>query len=202
MASRPRFPTRRPGTARPAALRAGAVLAAAMVAAAGLAAVAGSAPADAQPASGPAATGGPVQIEADSVDIRPQDNLILLTGNAVVIQDGAALRSNTLRVVYDGQPGAAGSQVDRVLADTEVFYVTQTERVRGDSALYDARANQITIRGRVIVTQGQSVLEGSELVVNTVTRASRMRGVDGRVRAVFFQEPQPRRSAPARPAGN
>jgi lipopolysaccharide export system protein LptA len=135
-------------------------------------------------------TGGPVQIEADSVDIRPQENLVLLTGNAVVIQDGSAIRSNTLRVLYRGQPGSPGSEVDRVVADSEVFYVTPTERIRGDSAIYDATNNQITIRGRVIITQGQSVVQGSELVVNTLTRASRMRGADGRVRAVFFQDPQ------------
>jgi lipopolysaccharide export system protein LptA len=134
-------------------------------------------------------TGGPIQIEADSVDIRPQENLVLLTGNAVVIQDGAAIRSNTLRLVYRGAPGSTGGELDKVFADSEVFYVTPEERVRGDSAVYDRSINQITIRGRVIVTQGQSVVQGSELVVNTLTRASRMRGADGRVRAVFFQQP-------------
>lgn len=143
-------------------------------------------PADAQTA----ATGGPIQIEADSVDIRPQDRVVFLSGNAVVIQNGNALRSNTLRVTYRGEPGADGSQIDKVFADTEVFYITPNERVRGDNGVFDAVNNTITIRGRVVVTQGRSVVQGSELVVNTVTRQSRMRGVDGRVRAVFFQEPQ------------
>ena len=146
-------------------------------------------PAGAQTAT---TTGGPIQIEADSVDIRPQDRVVFLSGNAVVIQNGNALRSNTLRVTYRGEPGADGSQIDKVFADTEVFYITPNERVRGDNGVFDATNNTITIRGRVVVTQGRSVVQGSELVVNTVTRQSRMRSVDGRVRAVFFQNPQAR----------
>jgi lipopolysaccharide export system protein LptA len=132
------------------------------------------------------ATGGPISIEAENVDVRPQERLLVLTGNAVVIQDGSAIRSNTLRVVYTGEIGSPGSVVDKVYADSEVFYVTPEQRVRGDRAVFDARGNRITVTGRVVVTQGQNVLQGSELVVNTVTRASQMRGIDGRVRAVFF----------------
>lgn len=139
-----------------------------------------------------ATTGGPIQIEADSVDIRPQERVVFLSGNAVVIQNGNALRSNTLRVTYRGEPGADGSQIDKVFADTEVFYITPNEQVRGDNGVFDAANNTITIRGRVVVTQGRSVVQGSELVVNTVTRQSRMRSGDGRVRAVFFQDPQAR----------
>jgi lipopolysaccharide export system protein LptA len=187
---RPGFPPRWPG--RPAILAAAAVsLTLGSVLGA---AVAGAALAQAGQAR---TTGGPVQIEADSVDIRPQENLVLLTGNAVVIQDGTAIRSNTLRLVYRGAPGSPNGELDKVFADSEVFYITPEERVRGDSAVYDRSINQITIRGRVVVTQGQSVVQGSELVVNTVTRASRMRGADGRVRAVFFQQP-----GTAAPRGN
>lgn len=132
--------------------------------------------------------GGPVQIEADDIDSNPETRSAVLTGNAAVIQNGSALRSNVLRVTYLGGNGGPTGDIDRVVADQEVFYVTPTQRVRGDRGVFDARNGRITISGRVTVTQGRNVLQGQELVINTTSGAWNMRGVNGRVRAVFFPE--------------
>jgi lipopolysaccharide export system protein LptA len=136
------------------------------------------------PLSAQNANSGPIQIEAENFDYRPQERIALLTGNAVVVQGGTVLRSNALRITYK----ANGQQIDRVQADQEVFFTRDNQRVRGDRGVLDANANTVTITGNVVVTQGRNVLQGQQLVFNTVTNASTMRGVDGRVRAVFFQE--------------
>jgi lipopolysaccharide export system protein LptA len=127
---------------------------------------------------------GQIQVEADTIDYRPQERIALLSGNAVVVQNGTVLRSNTLRITYK----ANGQQIDRVQADQEVFFSRDDQRVRGDRGVLDAETNTVTITGNVVVTQGRNVLQGQQLVFNTLTNASTMRGVDGRVRAVFFQD--------------
>lgn len=127
---------------------------------------------------------GQIQVEADTIDYRPQERIALLSGNAVVVQNGTVLRSNILRITYK----ANGQQIDRVQADQEVFFSRDDQRVRGDRGVLDAETNTVTITGNVVVTQGRNVLQGQQLVFNTLTNASTMRGVDGRVRAVFFQD--------------
>jgi lipopolysaccharide export system protein LptA len=166
------------------------IRAAALAVALGVAAVAS---AHAQIGTG----GGPIQVEADNIDFQPQSRQAVFSGNAVVIQDGTVLRSSVLRVTYRGN-GQSSGDIDKVFADTEVFYTSPTEKVRGDRATFDAVNNVVVFTGRVIVTQGQNVLRGQQLTLNTQTRASTMRGLDGRVRAVFFPN-QP--SAPAARGG-
>jgi lipopolysaccharide export system protein LptA len=129
---------------------------------------------------------GPIEITANDIDMQPQQRVALLTGNAAVIQDGAILRAARIRITYTGTPSGDMGEIDKVFTETETFYVTPTERVRGDRAVFDRRTNTVQFTGNVIVTQGQNVLKGAVLTLNTQTRASTMRGLDGRVRAVFF----------------
>lgn len=134
----------------------------------------------------------PIQVEADNIDYQPQRSMALFSGNAVVIQGRTVLRSANLRVAY------RGSDIDRVFADTEVFFTSPTERVRGDRAVFDVSNDTVVFSGNVIVTQGQNVVRGQQLTLNTETNASTMRGMDGRVRAVFF--PDRANKAPAKSA--
>jgi lipopolysaccharide export system protein LptA len=135
------------------------------------------------PAGAQISGSGPIQVEAETIDYRPQERMALLTGNAVVVQGGTVLRSNVLRIIYR----ANSEEIDRVQADQEVFFSRADQRVRGDSGVLEAASNTVTITGNVVVTQGRNVLQGQQLVYNTRTGASTMRGIDGRVRAVFFQ---------------
>lgn len=134
--------------------------------------------------------GGPIEVAAQDLSFDPGNGVTLLTGNASVVQDGAVLRAPRIRVTYlRGASGATGN-VDKVTTEGETFYVTPTERIRGDRAIFDAPANTVQFIGNVTAIQGQNVLRGSLLTLNTRTRASTMRGLDGRVRAVFFPSSQ------------
>jgi lipopolysaccharide export system protein LptA len=134
--------------------------------------------------------GGPVEVAAQDLSFDPANGVTILTGNASVTQDGAVLRAPRIRVTYlRGAAGATGN-VDKVYTEGETFYVTPTERIRGDRAVFDAPANTVQFTGNVTAIQGQNVLRGSLLTLNTKTRASTMRGIDGRVRAVFFPSSQ------------
>jgi lipopolysaccharide export system protein LptA len=136
-------------------------------------------------------SGGPVEVAAQDLSFDPSSGVTILTGNASVTQDGAVLRAPRIRVTYLRGSGGATGNVDKVYTEGETFYVTPTERIRGDRAVFDAPANTVQFTGNVTAIQGQNVLRGSLLTLNTKTRASTMRGIDGRVRAVFFPSSQP-----------
>jgi lipopolysaccharide export system protein LptA len=65
--------------------------------------------------------------------------------------------------------------------------VTQKDQVvTGDLAVFDTRANSITMSGGVVLTQCKNVLRGDRLVVDMTTGVSRVES-DTRVQALFIQ---------------
>ncbi len=80
-------------------------------------------------------------------------------------------------------------------ATGSVFYVTPEQRVRGDQALYDAKAQTLTVTGSVVASRGQDVMKGGRLVVNTVSGDARMEGgtdrSSRRVRTVIYPGASP-----------
>lgn len=129
---------------------------------------------------------GPIEVSANDLVYDPAAGVSTLVGNASVAQDGAVLRAPRIRVTYLKGANGANGDIDKVYSEGETFYVTPTEKIRGDRAIFDAPANTVQFFGNVVAVQGQSVLKGSMLTLNTKTRASTMRGMDGRVRAVIF----------------
>lgn len=146
--------------------------------------------------------GGPIQIEAATVELIPNDRVAIFTGNVIVVQGQTQLRSATMRVQYREARGAAAQQpqgaavtgdIERMTADGEVFYATPEERARGDRAVFEAATDTITITGNVILTRGQDVVRGDTLTINATTRRSVIRSNQSsqRVRGVFFPAESP-----------
>ena len=163
----------------------------------------------------------PVDISADQLEVVNTQCLATYRGAAEALQDTARLRADVLKIYYKtrqaptgpqtaaaqaaGATGAMGgkcdSQLDRMEATGTVYYVTPQQRVRGDSALYEASSNTIVISGDVIAIQGQNVLRGSRLVINVATNDAQMqsggKGKAGRVRTVIYPKQQPAGAAAA-----
>jgi lipopolysaccharide export system protein LptA len=57
--------------------------------------------------------------------------------------------------------------------------------VTGETAIFDTKANQVTMNGGVVLTQGQNVLRGDRLVVDMTTGVSRVESDTGRVQGLF-----------------
>ncbi|NJR20621.1 MAG: hypothetical protein HC777_03700 [Hyphomonadaceae bacterium] len=135
-------------------------------------------------------TGGPIEVAAQDLSFDPTNSVTILTGNASVTQDGAVLRAPRIRVTYLRGAGGSTGDVDKVFTEGETFYVTANERIRGDRAIFDAPANTVQFIGNVTAVQGQNVLRGSLLTLNTKTRASTLRGVRWARAAVFSPQVQ------------
>jgi lipopolysaccharide export system protein LptA len=151
-------------------------------------------------ASAQLATGSkaPVDITADEGEVINSQCLSIWRGDAEALQSTTRLRAHEIRVYANAKPNMADNAqgrcgaTQRMEAEGEVFYVTPTQTVRGDRAVYTAASDVIVITGGVVVTQGQSVARGERMTVQVKTGQVQLessvkgRGKPGRVRGVFY----------------
>ncbi|MEZ5995473.1 MAG: LptA/OstA family protein [Hyphomonadaceae bacterium] len=146
-------------------------------------------PAQAQLSSG----GGPVSYSADSLEYFDGDRRLVLTGDVDVVQNDARLRADRITLFFSGsgQGGASGEglasgDIERMIAEGEVYYIRPDQDARGDRAVYDIGQDSVTFTGNVIVMSQENVIRGETLVLQIGSRRTTIRPQPGqRVRGVF-----------------
>jgi lipopolysaccharide export system protein LptA len=160
----------------------------------------------------------PVQIDADEADAINAEGVVTYRGSVEVLQEQTRLRCSEMRIQFSrtastraqaGVPANWGD-VQRINCSGPVYYVTPTQNARGDSAVYEAGPEIITLIGNVVITQGQNVATTpGRAIINTRTNNFRLeadaRGTgSNRVRTVLYPESTggapARGAAPAAPA--
>jgi lipopolysaccharide export system protein LptA len=151
----------------------------------------------------------PVDITADEGEVVNSQCLSIWRGDAEALQGATRLRAGQISVFAsvreDAAPNAQGrcGATQRLEAEGEVYYVTPSQTVRGDRAVYLASTDTITITGGVVVVQGNNVARGDRMTVQVKTGQVQLesnakgRGAAGRVRGVFY--PDGAQPAAARP---
>src|SRR5215216_3788021 len=152
----------------------------------------------------------PIQIEAASLEMRDKKKEATFSGDVKVVQGDTTMTSKTLVVFYDqGQtatpaaasakagksapmqsatPGPGGSSsIRRLEAKGSVVVVQKDQVVTGETAIFDTRANLITMVGGVVLTQCKNVLRGDRLKVDMTTGVSRVESDSGKVQGMFLQ---------------
>ncbi len=155
----------------------------------------------------------PVQIEAATLEVRDKSKTATFSGHVEVKQGDTTMKCQTLVVFYgqevgigDGAPTAAtktspgmprGAQnIRRIEARGGVTVITKDQNASGDLGVYDLRTKTITLSGNVTVSQGQNVIHGERVVVDTATGNARVESASsggtgttgaapGRVRALI-----------------
>ena len=155
----------------------------------------------------------PIQIEAASLEMRDKKKEATFAGNVKVIQGDTTMTSKSLVVFYDGgsapaaAPAAKGgnakaaksapmqaatpgpgvsSSIRRLEAKGNVVVTQKDQVVTGESAVFDTKANMITMLGGIVLTQGKNVLRGDRLMVDMATGVSRVESDSGRVQGLFI----------------
>ena len=153
----------------------------------------------------------PIQIEAASLEMRDKKKEATFAGNVKVVQGDTTMTSKTLVVFYDSgpaapaapqpaapkgsksgsmqsaTPGPGGSSSIRRLEARGSVVVTQKDQVvTGETAIFDPRANLITMAGGVVLTQCKNVLKGDRLKVDMTTGVSRVESDSGKVQGMFM----------------
>lgn len=174
---------------------------------------AAAAPAGGSPVQSMISGGGqdqPVQIEAASLEVRDKSKMATFSGNVQVVQGDTTMKCQKLVVFYGEEVGIAQTgepkppkpasdvpknpqNIRRIEARGGVTVVTKDQSASGDLGVYDLLQKTITLTGNVVVSQGQNVIHGEKVVVDTVTGNARVESgsqgggaaTPGRVRALI-----------------
>ena len=157
----------------------------------------------------------PIQIEAASLEMRDKKKEATFSGNVKVVQGDTTMTSKTLVVFYDSGPAPAApaaaapkgsksasapasmqsatpgpggsSSIKRLEARGSVVVTQKDQVVTGETAIFDPRANLITMAGGVVLTQCKNVLKGDRLKVDMTTGVSRVESDSNKVQGMFIQ---------------
>jgi lipopolysaccharide export system protein LptA len=138
----------------------------------------------------------PVQIEAASLEVRDKNKMATFSGDVQVVQGDTTMKCQKLVVFYGQEVGIAqkeagqgapapetkpalagpkGAQnIRRIEARGGVTVITKDQNASGDLGVYDLIAKTITLTGNVVVSQGQNVIHGERVVVDTVSGNARV----------------------------
>ena len=131
----------------------------------------------------------PVKIDAANLEVRDKDKVATFGGNVHLVQGDTTMRCKTLVVFYDqdAAPGTpapgtmkaaapatpGGNQsIKRLEAKGGVIVTQKDQTATGDNGVFDMKANTVTLRGSVVISQGKNVVRGDRLVVNLTTGVS------------------------------
>lgn len=136
----------------------------------------------------------PVQIEAATLEVHDKSKTATFSGNVQVVQGDTTMKCRSLVVFYGqevglGEPTAQaatatvksplgaprGAQnIRRIEARGAVTVITKDQSASGDLGIYDLKTKTITLSGNVVVSQGQNVIHGERVVVDTETGNARV----------------------------
>jgi lipopolysaccharide export system protein LptA len=129
-------------------------------------------------------TNGPVDVEADRIEVQDRADRAIFAGNVRVKQAELTMNAARLTVAYANRQGTGGVQIERLDAAGGVIVRSPSETARGQFAIYDLNRRVITMLGSVTLEQGQNVVRGGRLVIDldsgrAVVDGSAVRGAPG-----------------------
>ena len=128
----------------------------------------------------------PVDIESNAMEIIDEKNQAVFTGKVVAKRGKVTLHAEKLVVDFIKVKQSDGSDKTTVTflnATGGVLIITSTQRITGQWARMDVKADRAVVGGNVVVKQGTSIIRGKKLKVNLKTDRSEMTG--GRVKGTF-----------------
>ena len=149
--------------------------------------------------------GGPIMYGSDHYAADQNAHTQTLDGRVEIQQNDARLRAD--HIVITHAPGPNGStgfgEIITIDATGNVYYVTPTEAMRGDKAVYTKATDTMVVTGDVILQQNnKDVMTGNRLVDQvkagtTTFDADPTTAGPGRVKGVFYPDNTPAKGAPA-----
>ncbi len=125
---------------------------------------------------------GPVEVEADKLEVDDQKQLLVFSGNAVAIQGDVEIHGNRIVVFYQGE----SREVARVVAEGSVRIVQGTRVATGQKAILYRLDERVVLTGSPKVTDGDNFVQGQEITIYLNDKRSVISGgTGGRVNAVF-----------------
>ncbi|AXE65756.1 OstA family protein [Hyphomonas polymorpha PS728] len=143
--------------------------------------------------------GGPIYINSERTESLERERKVLLVGNVDIRQGTARLRADTVTILFTGEPAPGAStqgvaagfgQVQSIVAEGNVYYVTPELKAKGDRGIYELATDTITMTGNVALMRDRDVAEGQRLKMEIGNRRTTLEGGGGRTRMVIDPETQ------------
>jgi lipopolysaccharide export system protein LptA len=153
----------------------------------------------------------PVQIKAQTFEVRDKENVAVFTGNVHVVQGDTTIRCKSLIVSYltgssppgtarTAQPGpGSSSQISKLEARGGVVVTQKDQTATGENGIYDMRTKIVTLTGNVVVSQGGNVMRGDKMVVDLNSGVSRIESGKSRPVEMLIDQSQQNGSRPGSP---
>lgn len=133
----------------------------------------------------------PVNIEANSLEVRDKEKIAVFRGNVVVVQGDTTMRCKELEVHYEGnalgvdprqnvpatktqQKNASAQRIRRLIATGGVIVTAKEQKAVGDKGIFEMATNIVILDGNVVLTQGGNIMNGDRLTVNLTTGTSKL----------------------------
>jgi len=128
----------------------------------------------------------PIDVEADSLEVREEGRTAIFTGHVRAVQGDLKLTASEIRVYYR-HDGAEEGLIARIDANGAVTISTKEETASGDWAIYDVDQKILTLGGAVEIQRGENTVKGQRLVLDLASGQTRIESGtgSGRVRGVF-----------------
>ena len=124
--------------------------------------------------------GQPIDIESDSLTVNDKLHIAEFLGKVNAVQGKMTMRSTKLIVNYSGEGVLAasektgGSSISSIRAEGGVLINTaDSQATTSEWALFNSNDQTVTIGGNVVLTQGENVIKGDQLVIDLTTNRSR-----------------------------
>jgi lipopolysaccharide export system protein LptA len=165
---------------------------------------------------------GPVNVEADSLDVVEKDGerVSTFTGNVTVTRGDSVLKAGKISIYSAGSKGEAkdgakdgektaaakedaalqgtlpgAGSFTRIEASGKVYVNSGQQTATGDKAVVDMVGKLVTLTGNVVLSQGPNVITGNKLTWDMTTGRARVDQTPGaRIRGIFTPGSAPGRT--------
>ncbi len=120
----------------------------------------------------------PVQVSADQLSVSQSDGTAIFTGNVVITQGDMRLQAASVTIRYAADTRA----IESLHAEGGVTLAAGTDAASAESADYLPDTGDLTLTGKVLLTQGAAAISGERLVLSLQSGLGTM---SGRVTTTF-----------------
>jgi lipopolysaccharide export system protein LptA len=125
---------------------------------------------------------------SDRFEYNTQTGEFSALGNAIVTRPQETLRAHKITAVMVNDTNG-NRRLDKMFANGNVIITTQTERLTGAYAIYNARTETAEVTGGVTIIRGPNILRGERATIDLKTQISRIfagQNEENRVRGTFY----------------
>ncbi len=114
-----------------------------------------------------------IKISADSMEMKMDNHVVELEGNVLIEDSKMSLTAKKMTVYLD-----KGNKLRNIEAvgGVTVRMLSTSESANGDTGVYDATADIVTLRGNCVLMQGNRTVTGNRVVYNRKLGTIRLSG--------------------------